>query len=95
MGGQQTINRAHRKMTRAEDQAQTAKAAYERANAAYQQALRAATGPGGGYNPRSPEALHAEDLRVQMLAARRARDFAHSAWMAAQIEWQRANGWWQ
>lgn len=58
------------------------KADYETANTAYQAALRAATGPGGGYDPRSLEAQHAETLRVEMLKARSARDQAHSGWMA-------------
>ena len=70
-----------RRWQRARAAKATAAAEYEQANAEYQAALRAATGPGGGFDPRSPEAQHAETLRVEMLRARSARDYAHSAWM--------------
>lgn len=78
---------AGRRRARAGQERDEAAQAYQEADGAYQAALRAATSPGGGFDPRSLEAQEAERLRVAMLAARSARDYANSAAAAVALRY--------
>ena len=83
-------DRAAAKITRLTKKRDDTQAEYERANAAYQDALRRATGPGGSFNPRSPEAEAAERLRQPMLDAKAKAAEARMTLMGEHLKQARA-----